>query len=732
MTAVFITVKFEELQGIRCNATLEKGLRKYAMFLSGTSALPRYVIGLLIAAVSAVFVHGILFEPNHFSLWAYGDAQYYNAALHFAREGFSEHLFLPMIDPGNAHNLIPNNGPHGLYSHYPALSAILDGIGIKIAFLFGATEDVDILRYLQFTHLAFTMAGVACYCIAVTRMMGHVAGAAFGAFLLFSTWVTGFADSIVDQPLNILLSGVFFLLFARRHIMARSWKFTVPLALVSFLISRNTVELLPVVAVFSFVYLAVSEASQNGWRTIGPRTFFPCIFGVVIPATLGIALQLLQSFLDMGSITTFREHWGALYSDRINFGHLLYPERVFSLLRATSTTAIAALLLLYLILAGVVWWLSRYRRIALSKQPALAFGSCFALAFVSYPLLLPRQAAKMAEYSGAYVYLPCFLLGLALIVILSEAVVARSAPSSPGKMRLWVLLIGVIAANALLFLDVASAGTAILFGSHSVTKGARQYWAFQSSAPKQIGFFSRDDVRAWVKHQTGPRDIVVFPPRYQEGSPLEINALIEFYLQRHGVTVDGANGLEDLCAKLRNDEVNQRAWSSRYVFPTIRILPDGLDLHSEDVGRPLVSVNCKDPSGAPNVYKTSFPHLNDAMARVEPDVKGFVDGFEEGNGILSLGGWSIDPHGNAPSRVILLYVDDDLVDYVHPAVMRPDVTVGMADHAAGFRIEVPRQLGGKRGGAKLRLFGLNSDDRLCEIVIPPPITVKIEAYLAPK
>ncbi|MBI2119114.1 MAG: glycosyltransferase family 39 protein [Elusimicrobia bacterium] len=71
-------------------------------------------------------------EEYRWGAWAPGEAQNLNAATHFAEEGFKKHYFLPYYHPGHLGERYGTENKLGYYTHYPPLSAILNGLVIKI------------------------------------------------------------------------------------------------------------------------------------------------------------------------------------------------------------------------------------------------------------------------------------------------------------------------------------------------------------------------------------------------------------------------------------------------------------------------------------------------------------------------------------------------------------------------------------------------------------------------
>lgn len=110
------------------------------------------IILLLFLIVLGFFVVNRTRSDYRWSAWAIGDAQNLNASLHFSQEGFRKHYFLPYYHPGYIGQSCGSETSLGYYTHYPPLSAILNGV---IAKIFGN----DLFKF-KFIAILFTLAGL--------------------------------------------------------------------------------------------------------------------------------------------------------------------------------------------------------------------------------------------------------------------------------------------------------------------------------------------------------------------------------------------------------------------------------------------------------------------------------------------------------------------------------------------------------------------------------------------
>lgn len=90
---------------------------------------PTYdLVAVLFIISISIFALNRATHEYRWSAWAIGDAQNLNAALHFKNEGFLRHYFLTYYHPGYLGKSIGSETEIGYYTHYPPLSAILNGV----------------------------------------------------------------------------------------------------------------------------------------------------------------------------------------------------------------------------------------------------------------------------------------------------------------------------------------------------------------------------------------------------------------------------------------------------------------------------------------------------------------------------------------------------------------------------------------------------------------------------
>jgi hypothetical protein len=128
-------------------------------------------------------------------------------------------------------------------------------------------------------------------------------------------------------------------------------------------------------------------------------------------------------------------------------------------------------------------------------------------------------------------------------------------------------------------------------------------------------------------------------------------------------------------------------------------------------------------------FKYPAPNLDDLLRNLTSGGLGYIDQVVVENANLLFSGWSLDREGNAPSKLILLYIDGKFLSATVPTIPRPDVTKGMGSDVAGFRIVVPSGHRLPVGERKVRAFGLNSNGKFHELTFVSS-SAEISALLA--
>lgn len=546
----------------------------------------KYADRLAIALVTAVIAGAIfraLLIPGHFSLWAYGDAQMYNAGVHFANEGYVAHYFLPEINPGNPHGLIPNNGPNGRYSHYPALHAIANGLLISAAYQLNVQDDVLIKQGIQVFYILCVAAGIAAYFAALNRLYGRSIAAIFSIFLALSPLVAGYSDSLCDQPFNIFLLGIFFYVYVAHWDRADQNRrdFSPLIALVAFLVSRNSIEPIVVVLGFGLLYGYCMNLANGRSLYSAARHY---LTSIALPISVGLAIHFYQSYLDFGNFKDFYDHWMNLHDAKFDFSNVsisrssLFAKYLVGIQGVATFSALVlflAVCLISLLIASRRSVDSINRAVVFRK---IGFAFSFAAGFVAFPLLFPQQATAMIGYSAYFVYLPTFLIGVVLLMdrgAFPPPLFLRSQGESRAlwivdKLRplgstIWIIYFAV---------TVSAKGVSVLLLPQDVTNLEKRHaWGFSLARPEPLAIAARSDVRQAVREATRPTDILVFPASESGASAREVDPLIEFYLQRHGITARNDADLKLVCQVLESDRARLAGSFKKYVKPNLYLLP---------------------------------------------------------------------------------------------------------------------------------------------------------------
>jgi alginate O-acetyltransferase complex protein AlgJ len=127
-----------------------------------------------------------------------------------------------------------------------------------------------------------------------------------------------------------------------------------------------------------------------------------------------------------------------------------------------------------------------------------------------------------------------------------------------------------------------------------------------------------------------------------------------------------------------------------------------------------------------DLLRQEAPPLSDAIAQSSGVIGGYIDGVGQAAGMVEFTGWATDTAANAPAKMIFAYYGDRVVGAAKPSDLRGDITPGMTDHKAGFRISVPRDLNLRDPSQRLRFFSTNPSHKIYEIMIYAPVLPRIE------
>ena len=313
--------------------------------------------------VFLITVKSITTNNGVFSFWAYGDAQMLNAGISFARTGFIENHFLPLINPGPTHSLIPNNGPNGRYFHYPALHAILIGLVVKLIDLLrgnSGTSPETIKNYSQqlFSIISLISLYLNYYWLKVfvkpkIALVGMIT-------LTISGFYPKFGISLCDQPMHYLflsltLIGVTKILLTPTSEFLHKRSQNILVAIVVFLSARNSIET-PII-LFVVISTCIVAHRVGSYKS----SILWIVKYVVSPICFAISIQIFQSYLEFSNLNSFAAHWTDLASTRFSIKDLGSRRLILDFFEYVNPLTLGSLPVLTL-------WLIKTSRLSHSKK----------------------------------------------------------------------------------------------------------------------------------------------------------------------------------------------------------------------------------------------------------------------------------------------------------------------------------------------------------------------------
>jgi hypothetical protein len=145
----------------------------------------------------------------------------------------------------------------------------------------------------------------------------------------------------------------------------------------------------------------------------------------------------------------------------------------------------------------------------------------------------------------------------------------------------------------------------------------------------------------------------------------------------------------------------------------------------ELVERYLARAFVLSPKFVSEILRRHAPSYADATAAAGV-ISGYIDGARRAGDTVELSGWAVDTEMNAPARMVFAFHGDLAVGGAKLSELRPDVTAGMTDHKAGFRIAVPGDLDLRDPNRRLRFFSTNANNTIYELAVHPPLLSGLE------
>jgi hypothetical protein len=492
--------------------------------------LRKYSVPLIM--VMAIFTFATIRALNEYrwSFWAYGDAQMLNAGLHFRNEGFIKHHFLPLVNPGHVHNLIPNNGPNGRYSHYPALHAVI------IGFLGNFFDNPLIPSRIM--AIFFGSVSVFFWYLTIRNLYGSTAGLISGLFIGISVLSLEFIDALCGQPYDEFFRAsavfLFLLVETRRDGLGSLRARLCYLGLwgLMFLESLNSVEYIPFLFLFPLgAYLLWGRFKES----IGKLALFASA------PILGLSIHLLQTATEFGGIDRVVSDWKDVITNRVTsqsvgfhtgaLGGLLalYFERLSTLTQYLITYLLSNY---WQALAGFLLFVAlrffgKHRQIfdVIQGDKARIWMVLF-VSSLGFLLFLPAHSYNMRDYIPKHIF-PSFsiLFGLAgqfFVGRFSDATRSGRLPRFSFPTLLYAMGIVLI---ALPFVKIGK----YIAGYPNLLNTPK--WAIEEMA---LSDWSDRILQARIiQMKTSPGDIILVPENSRGNSDYEANAVEEYYAQRH-------------------------------------------------------------------------------------------------------------------------------------------------------------------------------------------------------
>jgi hypothetical protein len=217
-----------------------------------------YCIAITVLSLCFLYCTLRALHPDHWSLWALGDAQTIIAGRHFADEGFSFHYFLPMVSPGFFNDWVGNNGPTDHYAHYPSLFAIIVGLIMKISSHW--------LFLSKFCVISFVCLGYASWYFFIRNYLSVMSATVALIYSSISTVALSFIDSLCNQGYDIfyrlsIIPLLFFSYDAQSPKLKKGLWYL--LWVLFFLCASNTIEPLPLLCIFVFLFYLIIRPQKS-------------------------------------------------------------------------------------------------------------------------------------------------------------------------------------------------------------------------------------------------------------------------------------------------------------------------------------------------------------------------------------------------------------------------------------------------------------------------------------
>jgi hypothetical protein len=219
--------------------------------------------------------------------WAMGDAQNLNASLHFAQEGFQKHFFLTYYHPGYLGECYGTESNLGYYTHYPPLSAIINGL---IARYWGEN-----LFHFRAVSVIFSVCWLFFFYLFAKPFVGEPVAALSTLFIGSSAAFMDYMDGVSPYPYSefFVFGALLLFISSEKH---TGWKKHLMLVLswlLLFVESFNSFDYI----FFSFIFIAGHTIFLSSNRS------YVKIFLFGMAPVCGFALHLFQNAYALGGLS---------------------------------------------------------------------------------------------------------------------------------------------------------------------------------------------------------------------------------------------------------------------------------------------------------------------------------------------------------------------------------------------------------------------------------------------
>ena len=478
-----------------------------------------------LGAIFSLTVYQLLSQKGIFSFWAYGDAQMLNAGIHFARDGFFQNHFLPMTSPGLSHSLIENNGPNGRYFHYPALHALLVGIIVKMIDLFRghtATPVEEIKNFAQSFFALISLTSLYLNFLLLKKITSRVLSLFGLVAITTSGFFTNFGISLCDQPLHYFFLSLNLLLISKilnqthKNLFSNT-RLNLSIGTVIFLAARNSIETPIVIFVLNSTAIIILGCKTSS-------TYVKWIFKfLLMPIFFAMTIQFVQARLEFQSFAEFFNHWTKLSTTRFPLAEVGDFNLILQFIKMLKPQTISLL-----VSVSVLLIVQQKRRFKDSQSGGTLVISAYIWGLITLVLLIPRQMFYMSDYATYYFN---HALILSVVVLLHRT----------SKFRYTLITAALlIEVTTLLFSGMSSIAVKnapkFLESQSIFDAKSQRWWGGTASSWKQISLLGPLAISN-ISRTTNSDDIIVLPDEFTGNSAGESNVVLEFYLQRHAITV---------------------------------------------------------------------------------------------------------------------------------------------------------------------------------------------------